>query len=261
MWSSFVNSFFLALVICWSPLTLTQKCIKGWNKGKSNKVFQVDWFCYNSIFLQSAVTDFGNKPNISCLELGSFEGLTSNYLMENICNGPHSLLVSIDTWEGSKDNPHANNQTKEHLYKAFRNNVHEYIDAGKLIPIRKTSRDGLIHLLNTHVTKNHHAHEVSTIGGHTNIPTQFDFIYLDASHFAKDTLLDLTLAFELLKVGGIMGIDDYEWTWGKPLPSYATPKPAVDAFLEAYKSTYELLVKGYQVHIKKNATEPAWVFD
>jgi hypothetical protein len=54
-----------------------------------------------------------------------------------------------------------------------------------------------------------------------------------------------------------MGFDENE---GNPLPAFATPKPAVDAFLEAYRSTYELIFKGHQVHIKKNATEPA-VFD
>ena len=39
----------------------------------------------------------------------------------------------------------------------------------------------------------------------------FDFIYIDGSHMRVDVLLDAVLAWQLLKPGGIMALDDYEW--------------------------------------------------
>ena len=76
-----------------------------------------------------------------------------------------------------------------------------------------------------------------------------DFIYIDGSHVAKDVMSDIVLAWELLKPGGILIADDYLWDHYKE--PRLTPKPALDGFLESYKGSYEILLKGYQVHLKK----------
>ena len=39
----------------------------------------------------------------------------------------------------------------------------------------------------------------------------FDLVYIDGSHSAKDVLLDSLLAWRLLRPGGAMIWDDYEW--------------------------------------------------
>ncbi|MGL6075425.1 MAG: class I SAM-dependent methyltransferase [Fimbriiglobus sp.] len=44
----------------------------------------------------------------------------------------------------------------------------------------------------------------------TLIPASYDFIYIDASHEA-DVPQDAILAWPLLKVGGLLGSDDYAW--------------------------------------------------
>lgn len=41
--------------------------------------------------------------------------------------------------------------------------------------------------------------------------TKFDVIYVDGSHIARDALLDMMMAWELLEVGGLMICDDYGW--------------------------------------------------
>ena len=49
---------------------------------------------------------------------------------------------------------------------------------------------------------------VTTIGGNDG----FDFISVDASHQATDVLSDCVLAFQLLRRGGVMALDDYLWS-------------------------------------------------
>ena len=60
----------------------------------------------------------------------------------------------------------------------------------------------------------------------------FDLIYIDGSHTAPDVLTDAVLAFQLLRVGGVMIFDDYLWSMEAPLyvDPLNMPKPAIDAF-------------------------------
>jgi predicted O-methyltransferase YrrM len=41
-------------------------------------------------------------------------------------------------------------------------------------------------------------------------PQSFDVIYVDGSHHAADALTDIVMAFHLLKVDGVMMIDDVQ---------------------------------------------------
>ena len=78
---------------------------------------------------------------------------------------------------------------------------------------------------------------------------KYDIVYIDASHKAKDVMVDTVLSWEMLKIGGIMMFDDYEW--GFPTERYNKPKTALDGFLAAYESKYEIIQKKYQLHIRK----------
>ena len=80
-------------------------------------------------------------------------------------------------------------------------------------------------------------------------PGSFDFAYIDASHEAADVLADAVLTWPLLKPGGLLGFDDYEWHLN-PDPEQR-PGPGIDAFLSALRGRYDLVHKGYQVWIRK----------
>ena len=54
----------------------------------------------------------------------------------------------------------------------------------------------------------------------------------------------------LLKPGGLLIFDDYQYPLGKT--TLDRPKPAIDAILEIFRYRYELLHQGYQVAIRKN---------
>ena len=77
---------------------------------------------------------------------------------------------------------------------------------------------------------------------------QFDIIFIDASHEARDVMSDAVLSFPLLKEGGILIFDDY--TWRKLQPNWYCPKPAIDAFLYAYRPYLKLCAMKSQVLVK-----------
>jgi hypothetical protein len=81
-----------------------------------------------------------------------------------------------------------------------------------------------------------------------------DLIYVDGSHRAKDVLLDATLGFELLNVGGVMLFDDaISWRYGDSI--HDSPKQAVDAFIACNWDRLKVLElpNGYQVAVQKTA--------
>ena len=94
----------------------------------------------------------------------------------------------------------------------------------------------------------------------------YDAIYIDGSHTTCDVLEDAVLAFRLLRAGGVMIFDDYEWKGSNrasgdnphccctPDPRL-TPRIAIDSFLYVYDGQYELIAKGYQVAIMKKTND------
>ena len=69
------------------------------------------------------------------------------------------------------------------------------------------------------------------------------------SHHGLDVMTDACLAWPLLKTGGFLVFDDYEWM--PHLPPAQTPKKAIDTFLELLEGKFSTFIKSYQVIIKK----------
>jgi Methyltransferase domain len=81
------------------------------------------------------------------------------------------------------------------------------------------------------------------------------FIYIDGSHQAPDVLADSVLAFQLLRVGGIMIFDDYLWRMepeGRQ-DSLNIPKPAIDSFINIFQRKLRVVsgFTNYQLYIEK----------
>ena len=79
----------------------------------------------------------------------------------------------------------------------------------------------------------------------------FDFIYVDASHRHNDALVDIVLAWQLLRTGGIMGFDDYMWTPPRDTEVVDTCHTAIDYFLKEFRTKIVVLHIGYRVFVKK----------
>lgn len=180
--------------------------------------FTKDWFSKNIPFLKRNIP--AKTKNI--LEIGSYEGRSTIWFHKNYLK-KGGTITCIDTFQGSIEHQGENNTA---LFERFNNNlkaakVNYNVIVGK-------SFMSLIRLIG----KN-----------------RYDFIYIDGSHHSKDVATDMFLAFQLLRIGGVMIVDDYEWKMYER-PSM-TPKIAVDFFIESYCDEIKVIEKGYQVAIKR----------
>jgi predicted O-methyltransferase YrrM len=196
--------------------------------------FTSDWFSLNIPIWSKQKLMLDGLPGKRCLEVGSYEGRSTIWLAENYCNGKGSTIDAVDTWEGSIE--HSAKQ-KEGIYERFKSNLAPFIKEKRVIINKGPSIDILMRFIQ----------EVRA-----GKREKYDFVYIDASHIAKDVLIDAVLSWELLKIGGLMYFDDYPW--GVTGPN--SPKVSIDGFLAAYSTMYEVLEQGYQVHLKKIAEVP-----
>ena len=159
---------------------------------------------------------------VDALEIGSFEGRSAIWLLDNVLTHPNSHLTCVDTFEGSMEHSDAH---KLELYQRCVSNLSPYS--------------------NVKIMKGY-SHEVMK-----RLNKKFDFIYIDGDHRASSVLEDAVLAFRLLKFGGILIFDDYLWQDPRfPKPEDA-PKLGIDSFLKAFKGHYVDVFKGYQYSIRK----------
>ena len=77
----------------------------------------------------------------------------------------------------------------------------------------------------------------------------YDFVYIDGSHLASDVLEDAVLSWALVKIGGMIIFDDYDFIFAdNPLQN---PKVAIDAFVAAFSGKIKLIHKSHQILLQK----------
>lgn len=149
------------------------------------------------------------------LEIGSYEGRSAVWFATNILTGEGASIVCVD---------HFVDAARE---CRFDKNTAPY-------RVKKVSGRSAVVL-----------HEMTT----SAICSAFDAIYVDGSHRAADVLLDAVLAWGLLKPGGTMILDDYEW--GQDLPVDARPGLGIDALLSVLTGC-KVVHAGWQVVLQKS---------
>jgi predicted O-methyltransferase YrrM len=194
------------------------------NQDKNKYIFTVDWFSNNIPIWSHYLQKYMNKPNLNFLEIGSFQGRSTVWLLENILTNSISKITCIDTFEGSIEHTINYQEHIKNLYDVFKHNISDFKD--KVI-IKKNKSQIVLRQLED----------------------SYDFIYIDGDHKASSVLEDAVLSFPLLKNGGIMIFDDYLWFEMKN--HIDNPKCAIDAFLEIYDDKIKVLHKEYQVIIEK----------
>lgn len=177
-----------------------------------------DWFT-NNIPLVSSIMDTIKPSKI--LEVGSFEGLSTCFMLSKAAEYADEVnMYCVDTWEGGVEHAGIDFEAVE---KAFDSNVQKVVNSiPKKISVFKVkgkSMTGLSRLL------------LST-------ERNFDMIYIDGSHMPTDVLLDATMSFPLLRVGGVMVFDDYCRT---DQPELEHPQIAIDAFLAVHAAKIKRL--------------------
>lgn len=197
--------------------------------------FTSDWFSRHSPVFEQHLIQFKGQDNINFLEIGSFEGRSACWLLDNILTGKNNFMFCCDTFEGSPEHDKMGVDYTG-LYERFMENVKPY--GNKVVVLKGQSYEML-----------------------RAIPLNYyDFIYIDGCHEAMNVIEDAIHAFRLLKKGGIMAFDDYYWSfWSNRYgdrPKDETmllhePKMAIDSFLQIYEPHYQLLGHREQVWIQK----------
>jgi hypothetical protein len=163
------------------------------------------------------------KPRLDLLEIGSFEGVSTLFLLDYLEN---AFITCVDTWQGSDE--HKDGDYISSIEDKFDANLSDYL-------ARVTKYKG------TSFSFFH-----SAPGGNL-----YDLVYIDGSHYVNDVIIDAIKGFELLKIGGIMIFDDYLWKYYKKWGD--NPCAAINLFLRIKKEDCKLVFVGRQVQIRKIA--------
>jgi predicted O-methyltransferase YrrM len=180
--------------------------------------YTADWFSKNIPTWTKLLADLKSSP-LNILEIGCFEGRATVWLLETL---PECRITAIDPFVETEE--YKKYGGYDHNYEQlFRENVRPY--GIRVEIIKGNSFDWLRDL--------------------SKMP-RYDLVYVDGSHQAVSVLQDIVLSWEMLKEGGIMICDDYEWGMADD-----RPRIAIDAFMNVYKGKYTVINKGYQIAFKK----------
>lgn len=183
-----------------------------------------DWFTGHTDKLLKFANSYCDKKS-KLLEIGSFEGRSANWFVENFCCHPESQITCIDPFTGSREH---NQAQKLNLYDRFIENTKK--NSGKIRILRESSEFALPKLLEA--------------------GEKFNFIYIDGNHTFDAVMCDAIYAHKLIEQDGIIVFDDYEWCVDS-MPASQIPHHAVKAFLAIHAGEYEVLESKYQVTIRR----------
>lgn len=205
--------------------------------------FTNNWFAQNAKDLWDRL--FQTEKPKKILEIGSYEGASVCHLIKTLGNEYPLEIHCIDTWEGGIEHK-----------------------KGGLVESNMSEVEARF-LNNTRIAIGEAAHPIELVlhKGYSDAQLaklladgkaeHFDFVYVDGSHQAPDVLIDAVLSFKLLRVGGVLGFDDY--LWSEPLPyghdPIRCPKIAVDSFVNIYCRKLHVMPGGRrQLYTRKTAS-------
>lgn len=180
--------------------------------------FTEDWFTRAIPVWQEHLAEYKGKPNLRYLEVGTFEGMSAIWILQNVLTDPTSTVEGVDPYFDAAVKARAEKNI-EHSGHGGRFKLHQGLSADVLPKLT---------------------------------PSTYDVIYIDGSHTADDVLADAVLCWLLLKPGGLLIFDD--WQMEKGIPDELRPTVSIDAFITAYRRRLELVHRGYQIMVRKGPT-------
>jgi predicted O-methyltransferase YrrM len=177
------------------------------------------------------------KPS-RVLEIGSYEGKATCYIMEIRANTQDIEIYAVDSWSGgtSADKDFGIDYSRmPDVEMRFLKNTSYCISKVK-------------HEVSLTIEKGFSSDVLPRLFGKLG-KEYFDFIYIDGSHQAPDVMTDAVMGFYLLRVGGIMVFDDYMWVGDDESNNLLLPKLAIDSFSNIFHNKFRLIphIDNYQV--------------
>ena len=190
--------------------------------------FTQDWFSEKNpekvvLQFEEFLSEFKGKPCMF-LEIGSFEGMSTIWMLENILTEERSQIFCIDAWaEWTGD-----------AFVRFVSNINKTGFRDKVRIVKGDSSEELRIFPNDY----------------------FDFIYVDGNNDEKAVMKDAIGSFRVLKKGGIIAFDDY--LLGIRYPNShgskamsGSAKKAIDYFIDIFKDELDVIHNDYQLWIRK----------
>lgn len=157
--------------------------------------------------------------NINALELGSYEGNSAVFFLKHF---KKINLTCVDTFEGSDEHKE---QNFNEILDNFNFNIRNFKDR---VNIFKSSSKNFFKNINK---------------------SNFDLIYIDGSHYAKDVLDDALNSFDVLNKNGYMIFDDFLWDFYTNQND--NPIGGVKTFIKKNFFKIKIISVGYQIILKK----------
>lgn len=190
-----------------------------------------NWFMNGAnIHFNKHLSEFSGKKDLQFLQIGTYTGDASEWMLDNILTGENSYLTDVDTWGGSEEEIHKTFDWND-VEKVYDEKVSKY---NNVIKKKTTSLEFL-----------------------NNANLEFyDFIYIDGDHTEDAVYKDAVASWDKLKKGGILGFDDYTWQHDSGRDDMR-PGPAIDRFVKEYEKEIDVLEAGDQYWIRKRVN-PLW---
>ena len=223
---------------------------------RSQYHFEHNWFELIRPEWERLTSPLRDGRRLRVLEIGSFEGASTTFILDNLLSHPESHMVAIDSFQGGmehREDPANEPKHSEHdasetpsqskysrardpkeydlstLERRFMSNVRQSNNFDKLKVMKALSQNALVTLVQEQA--------------------EFDFIYVDGSHVAFDVLHDAVLCWRMLALGGTLVFDDYAWK-GYNEDVY-NPRVAISAFAKCVENAAEPCETESQLWLKK----------
>lgn len=171
---------------------------------------------------------YAGQPNLAALEIGSYEGKSAVWLLDNVLYGGGCTMTCIDCWDDEINDGMGGYAAKF----TFTDNI---VASGRCDDVEIMHEFSAPALMKLATMRNRYEH--------------YDICYIDGGHDARTCLTDSVLAWPLVKRGGTIIWDDHQWNLGGH-PTEC-PQIAIDSFLRVFEGQYEILGIGWQLAVRK----------
>jgi predicted O-methyltransferase YrrM len=203
------------LEVALAKLTGVESLLAYYAMKSSHYSFTQDYVTDRISVWNQHLAELRAKENLNMLEVGSFEGRSAIWFLDNVVTHPSSTITCIDDF------------AHRIIEIRFNHNIEVSTFSSRVKKIKGSSQN-VLRLFRDE---------------------QFDLIYVDANHRAEDVRRDAALSWPLVKRGGVVIFDDYLWELKRPAED--RPQMAIDQFLIDFGSELEILHRGFQVIVRK----------